>query len=46
LAALEVLPGSGARAGAEVLIELSDRYGLRRVDELLGAWLRRRGLGD
>jgi len=42
LAALEVLPGEGARAGAEALIELSDRYGLRRVDELLGGWLRRR----
>ena len=46
LAALEVLPGAGARAGAEVLIELSDRYGLRRVDELLGGWLRRRRLAD
>jgi hypothetical protein len=41
-----VLPGAGARAGAEALIELSDRHGLRRVDELLVGWLRRRGLGD
>jgi hypothetical protein len=48
LAALAVLPGPGpgARAGAEALIELSDRYGLRRVDELLASWMRRRGLGD
>jgi hypothetical protein len=35
LAALAALPGHGARAGAEALIELSDRYGLRRVDDLL-----------
>ena len=46
LAALGVLPSAGARAGAEALIELSDRYGLRRVDELLGGWMRRRGIGD
>ena len=46
LAALEVLPSAGGRAGAEPLIELSDRHGLRRVDELLGGWMRRRGLGD
>ena len=41
-----MLPGPGARAGAEALIELSDRYGLRRVDDLLSAWLRARGLGE
>ncbi|HXO10600.1 MAG TPA: hypothetical protein VN880_21325 [Solirubrobacteraceae bacterium] len=46
LVALEVLPGKGERAGAEALIELSDRCGLRRVDELRGGWMRRRGLGD
>jgi hypothetical protein len=46
LAALEVLPSAGARAGAEALIELSDRAGLRRVDELLAGWLQRRGLAD
>ena len=46
LASLAALPGPGARAGAEALIELSDRYGLRRVDDLLGGWIRRRGLGD
>ena len=46
LAALEVLPSPGARAGAEALIELGARHDLRRVDELLGEWIRRRGLGD
>ncbi len=46
LAALEVLPTPSARAGAEALIELSHRYGLRRADELLAGWIRRRGLGD
>jgi hypothetical protein len=43
---LALLPEAGAQAGAEALIELAGRYGLRRVDELLGGWLRRRGLGD
>jgi hypothetical protein len=46
LASLAVLPGAGARAGAEALIELAGRHGLRRVDELLGAWLRARGIGE
>ena len=46
LASLAVLPGLGARAGAEALIELADRHGLRRVDELLGGWMRARGIGD
>ena len=48
LASLAVLPGPGpgARAGAEALIELADRYGLRRVDELLAGWMRARGIGD
>jgi hypothetical protein len=46
LAALATLPGPGARAGAEALIELSDRYKLRRVDGLLVAWMRARGLDD
>jgi hypothetical protein len=45
LAALATLPGPGARAGAEALIELCDRCGLRRVDEQLTAWMRTRGIG-
>jgi hypothetical protein len=44
LAALGALPGEGARAGIEALVELAERYGLRRVDEVLGAWSDRRGL--
>jgi hypothetical protein len=39
LASIATLPGPGAQAGAEGLIELADRYGLRRVDGLLQAWL-------
>lgn len=46
LASLAALPGPGVRAGAEALIELSGRYGLRRVDDLLIAWLQARGLGE
>lgn len=46
LASLAALPGPGARAGADALIELSDRYGLRRVDDLLIAWLKARGIGE
>ena len=46
LASLAALPEPGARAGAEALIELAERYGLRRVDELLAAWMRRRGIGE
>lgn len=42
LATLASLPGDGARAGAEALIELAERYGLRRVDELLTTWVERR----
>lgn len=42
LAALAALPGPAAGAGAEALIELSERYGLRRVDGLVGGWLRTR----
>jgi hypothetical protein len=42
LAALAALPGPGVGAGAEALIEISERYGLRRVDELVGDWLRTR----
>jgi hypothetical protein len=45
LAALAVLPGPSARAGVEALAELTDRYGLRRLDELLIAWADRRGHG-
>ncbi len=40
LAALAALPGPARAPGAEALIELAERYGLRRVDELLGDWLR------
>lgn len=46
IASLAALPGPGARAGARALIELSDRYGLRRVDELLLSWLVRREIGE
>jgi len=46
LASLAALPGPGARAGAEALIELAERYGLRRVDELLAGWMHARGIGD
>jgi hypothetical protein len=46
LASLAALPGPGARAGAEALIELSDRYGLRRIEDLLIAWLKARGIGE
>jgi hypothetical protein len=42
-AALATLPGQNAKAGAEALIELSERYGLRGIDELLTGWL---SLGD
>lgn len=45
LAALAVLPGAGGRAGAEALIDLADRHGLRRVDQVLGEWTDRHGLG-
>lgn len=40
LAALAALPGPAAGAGVEALIDLSERYGLRRVDELVGDRLR------
>jgi hypothetical protein len=46
LSALAVLPGEGARAGVEALIELANRYRLQRVDELLTSWSDRRGLGS
>ena len=46
LASLATLPGSGARAGAEALIELADSHGLRRVDDLLITWLRAHGHDD
>jgi hypothetical protein len=45
-AALSALPGLSAKAGAEALIEISGRHGLRRVEGLLLAWLERRGLGE
>jgi hypothetical protein len=44
LAALAALPGPGAKAGADALIEISSRYGVRRAQELVLAWLDRRGL--
>jgi hypothetical protein len=46
LAALATLPGPGAKAGADALIEISTRYGLRRAEELILGWLDRRGLTD
>jgi hypothetical protein len=46
LSALAALPGPSAKAGAEALIEISTRYGLRRAEELLLGWLNRRGLAD
>jgi hypothetical protein len=42
LAALAALPGRSARAGIEALIELADRYRLRRADEILMSWFGRR----
>jgi hypothetical protein len=45
LAALAVLPGAGGRAGAEALIDLADRHGVRRVDQVLGDWTDRHSLG-
>ena len=46
LAALAALPGPGAKAGADALIEISTRYGLTRAEELILGWLDRRGLAD
>jgi hypothetical protein len=43
LAAFAALPGEGARAGVEALIELAERHRLRRVDELLTRWVEQRG---
>ena len=43
LAALAALPGESARAGAEALIELAERYRLQRVDALLMTWTEKRG---
>jgi hypothetical protein len=43
LAALAALPGESARAGAEALIELAERYRLERVDALLMTWTEKRG---
>jgi hypothetical protein len=45
-AALAALPSPSARAGAEALIEISGRYGLAPVEDLLLGWLDRRGLGQ
>ena len=44
LALLDREPQTFSRT--EALIELSDRYGLRRVDDLLIAWLQARGIGE
>jgi hypothetical protein len=46
LASLGAMRGAEARAGAEALIELADRHGLRQVEEILMAWMRARGLAD
>ena len=45
-AAIGGLPGPGAKAGADALIEISTRYGLRRAEQLILGWLDRRGLTD
>jgi hypothetical protein len=45
LAALAALPGDGAKAGVEALIELAERNKLNRIDQLLTTWLERHGLG-
>jgi hypothetical protein len=45
-AALAALPGLGAKAGAEALIEISGRYGLPGVEERLLGWLDRRRLNQ
>ena len=45
LSALAALPSDSARAGAEALIELAERYRLQRVDELFTAWFERRAVG-
>jgi hypothetical protein len=42
LAALATLPSESAPAGIEALVELSERYGLRRVDEVMSTWNERR----
>lgn len=44
LAALATLPGAHARAGAEALVELAERFRLHRVDGILSPWLERRDL--
>jgi hypothetical protein len=42
LAALAALTTDGERAAVEALIELAEQHGLRRVDDLLANWSRRR----
>jgi hypothetical protein len=42
LSALAALPGESARAGTEALIELSARYRLQRIDDLLAGRIERR----
>ena len=44
LAALAALPTEGRRAAAEALIELAERYRLRRSDESLTEWSERCGV--
>jgi hypothetical protein len=46
LASLVALAGPAAKAGADALIELSTRYGLRLAEELVLGWLDRRGLPE
>ena len=44
LAALGALDGTSPRAGAEALIELCERHGLRRCDGVIGGWMDRQGI--
>lgn len=46
LSALAALPTEGAGAGVEALIELAERYGLERVDDILTSWAERSGTGS
>jgi hypothetical protein len=45
-AGLAALPGPGARAGAEALIELCAQHRLTRAEAIIGGWLERKGLSD
>jgi hypothetical protein len=46
IAALAALEGEAARAGAETLIELSQRHGIARCENVLLAWMHRQGIAE